>query len=88
MLGEDTNWVRNVRAADGRAVLARGRREAVHLDAVDGAERGAILRRYLACSPGAQSHIDISPTAPVEDFDQLAPQYPIFRVSVLAEVPA
>lgn len=86
MLGDDTNWVRNVRAADGRAFLSRGRREAVRLVEVDSGERGAILRRYLACSPGAQSHIDISPAAPVEDFNQLAPRYPVFRVSALAEV--
>ena len=88
MLGDDTNWVRNVRAADGRALLVRGRREAVRLVEVDSGQRGAILRRYLACSPGAQSHIAISPTAPVEDFDRLAPHYPIFRVSTLADLPA
>jgi len=80
MLGDKTNWVRNVRAADGRVVLARGHREAVRLDDVEGSDRGAILRRYLACSPGARSHIDIAPTAPVEEFDNLAPHYPIFRV--------
>jgi deazaflavin-dependent oxidoreductase (nitroreductase family) len=80
MLGDNTNWVRNVRAADGRVVLARGHREAVRLDDVDGSDRGAILRRYLACSPGARSHIDIAPTASAEEFENLAPHYPIFRV--------
>jgi deazaflavin-dependent oxidoreductase (nitroreductase family) len=88
MLGEKTNWVRNVRAADGHAWLARGRREAVRLVEVDGPERGAILRRYLALSPGARAHMDISATAPVEDFDRLAPVYPIFRVTALVEAPA
>lgn len=88
MLGDDTNWVRNVRAADGRVCLARGRREAVRLDEVGGDDRGEILRRYLACSPGAQAHMDISPNAPVEDFGRLAPQYPIFRVNALADVHA
>lgn len=87
MLGSDTNWARNVRAADGRALLVRGRREAVRLVEVDSGDRGAILRHYLACSPGAQSHIDMSPTAPVAEFDEVAPQYAIFRVAVLAEVP-
>jgi hypothetical protein len=29
MLGDETNWVRNVRAANGRAVLRRGHREAI-----------------------------------------------------------
>lgn len=88
MLGSDTNWVRNVRAADGRALLVRGRREAVRLVEIDSGDRGAILRRYLACSPGAQSHIDISPAAPVEEFDPAATQHAVFRVTVLADVPS
>jgi deazaflavin-dependent oxidoreductase (nitroreductase family) len=57
MLGEDTNWVRNVRAAEGRAVLRHGRHEEVRLEEVDPAQRAAILRRYLECAPGARSHI-------------------------------
>src|SRR5438067_193999 len=35
MLGEGTNWVANVRAAGGRAVLRHGRREMVRLEEVD-----------------------------------------------------
>src|SRR5829696_5165203 len=34
MLGEDTNWVRNVRATGGEAVLCHGRREEVRLEEV------------------------------------------------------
>lgn len=81
MLGDSTNWVRNVRATDGRVVLFRGRREDVRLVEVHSADRGAILRDYLACSPGAQSHVRISPDAPVEEFDKLALGHPIFRVT-------
>ena len=55
MLGKDTNWVRNVRAADGRAVLRHGRREAVRLEEVDVSARAPILRRYLAIAPGARA---------------------------------
>jgi hypothetical protein len=35
ILGEGTNWVSNVRAAGGQAVLCHGRREAVRLEEVD-----------------------------------------------------
>jgi hypothetical protein len=35
MLGQDTNGVRNARAAGGRAVLRHGHREVVHLGEVD-----------------------------------------------------
>jgi hypothetical protein len=81
MLGEDTNWVRNVRAARGRALLRHGWREAVCLEEVDPTARPSILRRYLACAPGARPHIPVDRHAPVEDFDQIAPQIPIFRVT-------
>jgi F420H(2)-dependent quinone reductase len=47
MLGERANWVRNVRAAQGRAVLRRGTREAVVLTNVVPPERPPILRGHL-----------------------------------------
>lgn len=45
MLGPDANWVRNVRAAGGRAVLRHGRREAVRLEEVEVGNRAPVLRR-------------------------------------------
>ncbi len=82
MLGEDTNWVRNVRAANGRAVLRRGHREVIQLEEVDPGQRAGILRRYLECSPGARSHIPVSRGAPLQEFERIAAQYPVFRVTV------
>ena len=82
MLGDQTNWVRNVRAARGRAVLRRGNRELVQLDEVDPGQRAAILRRYLDCSPGARSHIPVGRGAPLAEFERIAAQYPVFRVTV------
>jgi len=84
MLGEDTNWVRNVRAAGGRAVLRHGRREQVHLEEVDPAQRAAILRRYLECAPGARSHIPIDRRAPSQPFEKVAGRYPVFRITAEA----
>ncbi|MGH3277697.1 MAG: nitroreductase family deazaflavin-dependent oxidoreductase [Trebonia sp.] len=81
MLGQDTNWVRNVRAAGGRAALRHGRREAVHLEEVDPGGRAAILRRYLACSPGARTHIPVDRRAPIGEFENIAGQYPVFHVT-------
>jgi deazaflavin-dependent oxidoreductase (nitroreductase family) len=83
MLGDGTNWVRNVRAAGGRAVLRRGHREVIRLDEVAPGQRAAILRRYLACSPGARTHIPVSQDAPLEEFERIAAQYPVFHVTVL-----
>jgi hypothetical protein len=44
MLGQQTNWVRNLRAGDGRAVLQHGQREDVSLVEDLSDKRAAILR--------------------------------------------
>jgi deazaflavin-dependent oxidoreductase (nitroreductase family) len=80
MLGEGVNWVANVRAAGGRAILRHGRREAVSLEEVDPGARPPILRRYLQVAPGARAHIPVDRRAPLAEFDRIASQYPVFRV--------
>lgn len=81
MLGEDTNWVRNVRAAGGRALLRHGRRETVRLEDVPPAARPPILRRYLDRAPGARPHIPVDRHASPEEFERIAPHVPVFRVT-------
>ena len=80
MLGENANWIRNVRAAKGRVVLRHGRREAVRLEEVDASARAPILQRYLQVAPGARPHIRLDPRAPLVEFERIAAQYPVFRV--------
>ncbi|MEV0738810.1 nitroreductase/quinone reductase family protein [Streptomyces sp. NPDC050549] len=80
MLGPDANWVRNVRAADGRAVLRHGRREAVRLEEVEVGDRAPVLRRYLALAPGARPHLPVDRRAPLEEFVRIADRVPVFRV--------
>jgi len=84
MLGEQAKWVRNVRAADGWAVLRHGRAERVRLDEVDVRDRPPILRRYVAVAPGGRSHIRVDPAAPPEDFERVAPHIPVFRITTSA----
>ncbi|WP_276806472.1 hypothetical protein [Mycobacterium nebraskense] len=81
MLGNDVNWVRNVRAADGRAVMRRRHAEQVHLleVAIDG--RAPILRRYVAVAPGARPHIPLTRNAPLAEFERIAARYPVFRIT-------
>lgn len=81
MLGENANWVRNVRAAKGRAVLLHGRREQVVLDEVPVGERAPVLRRYLAVAPGARAHVPVAPGAPLAEFERVAERFPVFRVA-------
>ncbi|MHB8497831.1 MAG: nitroreductase/quinone reductase family protein [Acidimicrobiales bacterium] len=87
MLGEKTNWVRNVRAADDRAVLRHGRRETVRLEEVPTDARPAILRRYLALAPGARPHIPVDRHAPLEEFARIAPQVSVFRIAPVPVAP-
>jgi hypothetical protein len=82
MLGERANWVRNVRAASGRAVLRHGPHEEVCLEEVPVGDCAPILRRYLAVAPGARPHIPIDRTAPMEDFERIAPAVPIFHITI------
>jgi hypothetical protein len=81
MLGRQANWVANVRAAGGEAVLRHGDREPVRLDEVDVAGRPPILCRFLETAPGARPHLPIDRKAPVEQFRRIAADYPVFRIS-------
>jgi deazaflavin-dependent oxidoreductase (nitroreductase family) len=81
MLGQGANWVANVRAANGVAVLRHGRREPVRLVEVETAERAPILRRFLAVAPGARPHLPVDRHAPLADFEQVASDYPVFRIT-------
>lgn len=81
MLGERTNWVANVRANDGRAVLHHGVAEQVRLVEVDVEARPPILRRFLQLAPGARPHVPVDRHAPLTDFASIAAQFPVFRVT-------
>lgn len=80
MLGDNANWVANVRAAKGHALLRHGRRERILLEEVAGELRAPILRRYLAVAPGARPHIPVDRHAPVADFQQIANRFTVFRI--------
>jgi hypothetical protein len=87
MLGPHTNWVRNLQAADGLAVLKHGRRELVRLVEIDPESRPPILRRYLAVAPGARPHIPVDRHAPLEAFEEIATRYPVYRVESAGKPP-
>lgn len=84
MLGADANWVRNLEATGGRATLRHGQREEVLLTEVAPALRAPILKSYLQRAPGARPHIPVSKDAPLAEFEQVAAQYPVFKVQAAA----
>ncbi len=79
MLGE-CSWVRNVRAADGRAVLRRRRATPCVLHEVPPEQRAPILRRYVDKVPGGRPHIPVEQGSAVEEFAAIAAEHPVFRV--------
>lgn len=80
MLGDNSQWVRNVRTAGNRAVLHSGRREDVYLEEVPVDQRAPILKVYLQRAPGARPHIPVDKDAPLAEFEKIAAAYPAFRL--------
>jgi hypothetical protein len=80
MLGEETNWVRNIKAAGGKAKLRHGIREQVRLEEIDISQRAPILKAYLQLAPGARPHLPVNKDAPISEFEKIASQYPVFRL--------
>lgn len=80
MLGADTNWVRNIRAADGNARLLHGKSEQVVLKEVDVKQRAPILKAFLKHAPGARPHIPVDKDASLSEFETIASKYPVFRI--------
>jgi hypothetical protein len=79
MLGERVNWVRNVHAAAGQAVLLHGRRRPVHLEEIPAAQR-APIRRYLLFAWGARPHMPVTWHTRLREVEAVAAEYPVFRV--------
>ena len=80
MLGQDANWVRNVRAAGGDAALRHGRREEVRLEELVVDRRAPVLKAYLERAPNARAHLPVPKDAPLAEFERVALRFPVFRV--------
>lgn len=89
-LAGESQWVRNVRAADGDAVIRRGRARHVHLQEVAPAGRPHIIAEYLHAGrrrSGADANADqaryyfgLDPGPSIDDIRAIAEHYPVFRI--------
>jgi deazaflavin-dependent oxidoreductase (nitroreductase family) len=78
----ETEWVRNVRAAGGEAIIRHGKRERIKLEEMPESERAPIIAAYLPKNAMAtKSHFGIEPNAPIEEFQRIAPNHPVFRIT-------
>jgi deazaflavin-dependent oxidoreductase (nitroreductase family) len=81
MLGDNVQWVRNVRASGGRAVLRSGGRREIELEEVPADRRAPILKAYLQRAPGARPHVPVNKDAALAEFQKVAAAFPVFRLA-------
>jgi hypothetical protein len=80
MLGPGSDWVKNVEATHGDAVIRQGRRRRVRLVAVPAEQRGPILREYVRIALSGRQHFPLPVGAPLSDFEVIAERYPVYRI--------
>jgi len=83
MLGPGSDWVKNVEAAQGDAVIRQGRQRRVHLVAVPPEQRAPILREYVRIALSGRQHFPLPVGAPLSDFEAIAGRYPVYRIDAL-----
>jgi deazaflavin-dependent oxidoreductase (nitroreductase family) len=82
----ESDWVRNVRAADGLAVILSGGRQTVRLVEIPVEKRAPVLLAYVSKGVFGRSAADIAkqfgvesePT--IEQMASLADRHPVFRI--------
>jgi hypothetical protein len=80
MLGDGSEWVQDVRAANGEAFIKRGQARPVKLTEIPTNERAPILKAWCQVATSGRKHLPIAPDAPVEAFKAIATNYPVFRI--------
>jgi hypothetical protein len=82
MFGTISDWVHNIVAARGDAVICNGSPLHVHLVLVPPEERAPILQEYVRVASSGRKHFPLPFGAPLADFAVIAPQYPVYRIEV------
>jgi deazaflavin-dependent oxidoreductase (nitroreductase family) len=80
MLGTRSDWVKNVEAAHGDAVIRQGRRRRVHLALVPPEQRAPALREYVRIATSGRRHFPLPVGAPLSEFAAIAERYPVYRI--------
>ena len=83
MLGPGSDWVKNVEAAHGNAVIRQGTRRAVHLEVVAPDQRAPILLEYVRIALSGRQHFPLPVGAPLSVFEAIAARYPVYRIDPL-----
>jgi hypothetical protein len=80
MLGNGSEWVRNVRAAGEKAVIKRLGSHPVQRTEIPAQERAPILKAWCQVATSGREHLPVSHETPVADFEAIASNSPVFRI--------
>ena len=80
MLGDTSEWVQNIRAAVGKAFIKRGSAIEVRLIEIPVEARAPVLRAWCQVALSGRRHLPVPYDAPVEAFEAISPDYPVFRI--------
>ena len=80
MLGDNSEWVQNVRAAGGAAFIKRRRLQPVTLTEIPVEQRAPILKAWCQVATSGRQHLPVAHDAPITAFEAIAADYPVFRV--------
>ena len=84
MFGTISDWVQNVEAAHGDAIISHGSPVHVRLLLVPPEERAPILNEYVRVASSGRKHFPLPPGAPLAAFAAIAVQYPVYRIELAA----
>lgn len=83
MLEDTSEWVRDVRAAGGNALINRGRSRPVKLAEIPINERAPILKAWCQVATSGRQQLAVAHDAPISEFAAIAADHPVFRIDVI-----
>ena len=83
MMGEESDWVHNARAAGGHVTFKRGRRREAVLEEVSVEQRAPVIQAWYrrTGSSTPKGYIGLEPDAPLDAFEKISPRWPVFRIT-------
>lgn len=90
MMGEQSDWIHNVRATNGVAKFKRGRTKEALLEELPVPERAPILQAWLSrtgFSGVPRKYVGLPRDASLAEFEKIAPKWPVFRIVSANAIP-
>jgi hypothetical protein len=83
MMGDESDWVHNARAVGGHVTFKRRQRRDVVLEELPASERAPIIQAWYrrTGSSTPRRYIGLEPDADLAAFEQIAPRWPVFRIT-------